>query len=185
MNIGYARCSTASQAASLDGQIRYLKETMCAEIVYSEIVSGRKTERKELARLMYYAREGDIVVVQRLDRLARSVPELIRITTELNDRGINLRSGHENLDTNSAAGRLIFHIFCSLAEFEAELVRERTLVGLENARAKGRKGGRPKKLDDGQVAILKAAKEARAMSVRKLAKQYKISVSTLYDYVSG
>jgi len=175
MIIGYARCSTADQTESLSAQEAYLKEQLRAEIVYKEIASGLRTDRPELARALAYARPGDFVVVQRLDRLART-----RVVNDLGARHIGLRSGHENLDTSSAAGKLIFHIFCSLAEFEAALIKERTLAGLEYARKCGRVGGRPKRFDPDTEKIVAAALADGKIPVRKLAAMYGVSVNTLY-----
>lgn len=185
MIVGYARCSTQAQAEGLDGQVRYLREQMGAEKVYSEIVSGRAASRPKLDELLGFIREDDVLVVQRLDRLARSVSELIRLVGLLSDKGVHIRSGHEVIDTSTAGGRLIFHVFCSLAEFEASLIRERTMIGLEHARRKGRVGGRPRKLDRNKSAVVKAALEARSVPVRTLAKQYGVSVSTLYASVKA
>ena len=180
MIIGYARCSTADQTDSLAAQEAYLKEKMNAETVYKEIASGLRVGRPELTKALAYARSGDSIVVQRLDRLARSVSELTLIVNDLGNRRIHLRSGHENLDTESAAGKLIFHIFCSLAEFEAALIRERTMAGLEYARARGRVGGRPKKFDPDTEKIVAAALADGKIPVRKLASLYGASVNTLY-----
>lgn len=185
MIVGYARCSTQSQAEGLDGQVNYLREHMGAEKVYSEIVSGRAASRPMLDELLGFVREGDVLVVQRLDRLARSVSELIRLVGALSDKGVHIRSGHEVIDTSTAGGRLIFHVFCSLAEFESSLIRERTMTGLEHARSKGRVGGRPRKLDRNKSAVVKAALEARSVPVRTLARQYGVSVSTLYASVKA
>lgn len=178
--IGYARCSTEGQKDALEAQIAYLKSTLGVEIIFSEIASGRNSQRPELARMLEYVRSGDTVAVQRLDRLARSLTDLIKIVNGLQDRGIHLKSGYETIDTSSAAGKLIFHIFCSLAEFEAALIRERTMVGLENARKKGKKGGRPCKLNEIDMQMLKAVKDSGEIPVRTMAKKYGVSPSTLY-----
>lgn len=181
MIVGYARCSTYSQADGLDGQIAYLREKMGAEVIYSEIVSGRKTEREELAKLLSFVRPGDVIAIQRLDRLARSVQELIRLVQEFSSRKVDLRSGHETIDTATASGRLVFHVFCALAEFEANLIKERTLIGLEHARRKGRIGGRPRKLDSTELGIIRAVMAEGVVPVRVLAKKYNVAVSTLYS----
>ena len=113
MIVGYARCSTYSQADGLDGQIAYLREKMGAEVIYSEIVSGRKTEREELAKLLSFVRPGDVIAIQRLDRLARSVQELIRLVQEFSSRKVDLRSGHEpSTLLRQAAG--LFSMFFAL-----------------------------------------------------------------------
>jgi DNA invertase Pin-like site-specific DNA recombinase len=183
MIIGYARSSTEGQRDGLEAQIHYLQDTLGVETIFSELASGRNSARPELAKLLEYARPGDTVAVQRLDRLARSLTDLIRIVNTLQTRGIHLKSGHETIDTSTASGRLIFHIFCSLAEFEASLTRERTMVGLENARRKGRRGGRPRKLNETDIVMLKTIKDTGKVSVRELAKKYHISPSTLYSSI--
>jgi DNA invertase Pin-like site-specific DNA recombinase len=180
MIIGYARSSTEGQRDGLEAQIHYLQDTLGVETIFSELASGRNSARPELAKLLEYARPGDTVAVQRLDRLARSMTDLIRIVNTLQERGIHLKSGYETIDTSTAAGKLIFHIFCSLAEFEASLIRERTMVGLENARRKGKRGGRPRKLTETDILMLKTLKNSGNISVRTLAKKYNISPSTLY-----
>lgn len=180
MIIGYARSSTEGQRDGLEAQIHYLQDTLGVETIFSELASGRNSARPELAKLLEYARPGDTVAVQRLDRLARSLTDLIRIVNTLQERGIHLKSGYETIDTSTAAGKLIFHIFCSLAEFEASLIRERTMVGLENARRKGKRGGRPRKLTETDILMLKTLKNSGNISVRTLAKKYNISPSTLY-----
>ena len=180
MIIGYARSSTEGQRDGLEAQIHYLQDTLGVETIFSELASGRNSARPELAKLLEYARPGDTVAVQRLDRLARSMTDLIRIVNTLQERGIHLKSGYETIDTSTAAGKLIFHIFCSLAEFEASLIRERTMVGLANARRKGKRGGRPRKLTETDILMLKTLKNSGNISVRTLAKKYNISPSTLY-----
>lgn len=183
MIIGYARCSTAGQRESIETQVQYLRKKFNAEIIYSELASGKNAERPELKKMLEYSRSGDTIVVQRLDRLARSVSDLIKIVNNLSSRNIDLISGHETIDTSTAAGKLIFHIFCSLAEFEASLTRERTLIGLDNARRNGRTGGRPRKLNREDVCMIQAIKESNSVSVRKLAKRYGIAPSTMYAYL--
>jgi len=181
--IGYARCSTAKQKESLSGQIDQLRNQMGAEIIFSEIASGRSSARPELDKMLAYARSGDTIAVLRLDRLARSVSDLIQVVGLLSSRNVELRARHEAIDTATATGKLVFHVFCCLAEFEAGLIRERTLAGLESARAKGRLGGRPRKLNDDQVAVLRILKDKSGLSVRALARQQGIAVSTLYSYL--
>ena len=180
MIIGYARSSTEGQKDGLEAQIHYLQDTLGVETIFSELASGRNSERSELAKMLDYARPGDTIAVQRLDRLARSLADLISIVNSLQERGIHLKSGHETIDTSTASGKLIFHIFCSLAEFEASLIRERTMVGLENARRKGKRGGRPRKLSETDILMLKTLKDSGNIAVRTLAKKYNVSPSTLY-----
>ena len=112
MIIGYARSSTESQKDGLEAQIHYLQGTLGAEKIFSELASGRNSERLELAKMLQFARSGDIIAVQRLDRLARSLADLIRIVNSLQERGIHLKSGHETIDTSTASGKLIFHHSC-------------------------------------------------------------------------
>src|SRR5919199_1413342 len=122
-----------------------LEKLGCTKI-YSDVVSGAKAERKGLEEALSYIREGDTLVVWRLDRLGRSLKHLIETITELNNRKIGFKSIQENIDTTTSGGKLVFHIFGALAEFERDIIRERTQAGLLAARARGRKGGRPKSL---------------------------------------
>lgn len=144
MIVGYARVSTADQ--NLELQRDALTKAGC-ERVFEDHASGAATDRPGWARARDALREGDTLVVWRLDRLGRSLKHLIDTVAELGDEGVAFRSLQENLDTGSTGGRLVFHIFGALAEFERELIRERTLAGLAAARARGRMGGRPRKLD--------------------------------------
>src|SRR5204863_7105627 len=156
MLVGYARVSTNEQI--LDLQKDALEKIGCTKI-YSDVVSGAKEERKGLQEAMEYVREGDTLVVWRLDRLGRSLKHLIETITRLNNRKIGFKSITENIDTTTSGGKLVFHIFGALAEFERDIIRERTKAGLEAARARGRKGGRPnaKTLDTPKkVAIAQA-----------------------------
>jgi DNA invertase Pin-like site-specific DNA recombinase len=141
MKIGYARVSTQDQNSNL--QLDALKIAGC-EKVFSEKASGSKTDRPELLKALEYARSGDVIVVWKLDRLARSMKQLIETMEMLKERGVALESLTEKIDTASAQGKLVFGIFASLAEFERCLIRERVNAGLQAARLRGRKGGRPK-----------------------------------------
>src|SRR2546423_716996 len=141
MQIGYARVSTTEQ--NLDLQLDALKKADCVKI-FTDTASGAKTARKGLDEALTYVRPGDTLVVWRLDRLGRSLKHLIEVVTDLEKRGIGFKSLTENIDTTTSGGKLIFHIFGALAEFERDIIRERTKAGLEAARARGRKGGRPK-----------------------------------------
>lgn len=151
MLIGYARVSTDDQNLSL--QLDALKAAGC-ERIFSEKQSGAKVDRVELARLLEQVREGDTVVVWKLDRLGRSLSHLVETITRLDGQGVSFRSLKESIDTTSATGKLIFHIFASLAEFERDMTRERTNAGLTAARARGRVGGRPQGLS--KTADMKA-----------------------------
>src|SRR5947199_1442549 len=141
MNIGYARVSNQDQ--TLDLQKDALEKIGCTKI-FTDTASGAKAERKGLEEALNYVREGDMLVVWRLDRLGRSLKHLIETITNLNNRNIGLKSITENIDTTTSGGKLIFHIFGALAEFERDILRERTKAGLQAARARGRLGGRPK-----------------------------------------
>src|SRR5437016_13381487 len=143
MLIGYARVSTPDQTLNL--QKDALGKLGCSKI-FTDTASGAKAERKGLAEAMAYVREGDTLVVWRLDRLGRSLKHLIETITKLNNRKIGFKSITENIDTTTSGGKLIFHIFGALAEFERDIIRERTQAGLQAARARGRLGGRPKAL---------------------------------------
>ena len=144
MLVGYARVSTREQDLSL--QIDALKQAGCGRI-FRDKASGAKSERPGLSAALSYVREGDTLLVWRLDRLGRSLRHLIENVTALEERSIGFRSLQESIDTTTSGGRLVFHVFGALAEFERSLIRERTRAGLESARARGRKGGRPRALD--------------------------------------
>jgi DNA invertase Pin-like site-specific DNA recombinase len=141
MRIGYARVSTDEQTLNL--QQDALQKADCDKI-FTDTASGAKTERKGLADALAYVRKGDTLVVWRLDRLGRSLPHLITTMTDLEERGIGFKSLTENIDTTTSGGKLIFHIFGALAEFERNLIRERTQAGLTAARARGKKAADPK-----------------------------------------
>ena len=180
MLVGYARVSTADQDLSL--QLDALEQAGC-ERVFEERASGARSDRPVLAEAMDYVREGDVLVVWRLDRFGRSLKDLIANVEALRDRGVGFRSLAEAVDTTTAGGQLVFHIFGALAEFERELIRERTLAGLAAARARGRKGGRPPKMTKAKVrqaAVLLADPEA---DVGAVCETLGVSKSTLYTYV--
>ena len=141
--IGYARVSTFEQI--LDLQRDALTAAKCDRI-FTDTMSGSRSDRPGLEQALDYLREGDVLVVWRLDRLGRSLKYLIEVITNLNERGIGFRSLTEQIDTTTSGGKLIFHVFGALAEFERDIIRERTQAGLAAARARGRMGGRPKKL---------------------------------------
>jgi len=178
--IGYARISTNDQ--NLDMQRDALKKAGC-EKVFIEQMSGGIDSRPELDQTMKALSEGDTLVVWRLDRLGRSLKHLIELTTELEERKIGLRSLTESIDTMTASGKLTFHIFGALAEFERNLIRERTKAGLAAARARGRKGGRPPALDDEQREEAVRLHREREHSVKAICQMMGISKPTLYSYV--
>src|SRR6202035_2931827 len=144
MLIGYARVSTSDQTLNL--QRDALEKIGCSHI-FTDTISGATTERQGLDAALSYVREGDTLVVWRLDRLGRSLKHLIETITKLNNRKIGFKSIQENIDTTTIGGKLVFHIFGALAEFERDIIKERTQAGLLAARARGRIGGRPKALD--------------------------------------
>ena len=150
MLIGYARVSTQEQTLNL--QQDALHNAGCDRI-FTDTASGAQAERKGLEQALSYVRKGDTLVVWRLDRLGRSLPHLITTMTALEERGIGFKSLTENIDTTTSGGKLIFHIFGALAEFERNLIRERTQAGLTAARARGKKGGRPKALTARQPVL--------------------------------
>ena len=176
MLIGYARVSTHDQTLNL--QRDALEKAGCNKI-FTDTASGAKAERKGLDEALDYVRKGDILVVWRLDRLGRSLPHLITTMTALEERGIGFKSLTGNIDTTTSGGKLIFHIFGALAEFERNLIRERTNAGLIAARARGRRGGRPKALTPKQRSIALDLYEKRHPIV-DICRTLKISKATLY-----
>lgn len=180
MKIGYARVSTGDQ--SLDLQCDALKQVGC-EKIFEDVASGAKTDRKGLEESLDYLREGDVLVVWKLDRLGRSLKHLIELCLELNHRNIHLQSVRENIDTNSPIGKLFFHLIASLAEFERDLIRDRTLAGLEAARARGKKGGRKPKLNTQEIDKARAMTKAGVNSIDEICDFLKVSRSTFYRHV--
>lgn len=182
MNIGYARVSTDDQDLAL--QQDALQAEGCKRI-FEDRISGIKAERQGLSDALGFLREGDTLVVWRLDRLGRSLKDLIDMVGQLESKGIGLKSIHESIDTSSSTGRLVFHIFGALAEFERNLIRERTRAGLQAARARGRKGGRPKALSsDKQTLVVKLYNE-KQHTVPQICEMMGISKPTLYKYVES
>lgn len=175
--IGYARVSTDDQ--HLDLQRDALTKAGCA-VIYEEKASGKSAERPELAQALKALRPGDTLTVWRLDRLGRSLPDLVTIVTELERRGIGFESLTERIDTASATGRLTFHLFASLAEFERNLIRERTQAGLMAARARGRKGGCRPKLDAQALREIDALLRG-GVTAQDIARRYGVARSTLYN----
>lgn len=175
--IGYARVSTDDQ--NLDLQRDALRLSGVQEI-YEEMASGKAAGRPELSHCLKALRAGDTLVVWRLDRLGRSLPELVRIVAELEDKGIGFESITEKIETASAAGKLVFHVFAALAEFERNLIRERTQAGLTAARARGRSGGRKPKLDARQIKEIQRLMADPSIPVTQIAERYKVSRTTLY-----
>jgi DNA invertase Pin-like site-specific DNA recombinase len=185
--VGYMRVSKADGSQSLDLQRDALVEAgVDGDAIYDDHASGKLDDRPGLAACLKALRMGDVLVVWRLDRLGRSLAHLVETVDTLAARGVGFRvlSGHgAAVDTTSASGRLVFGIFASLAEFERELIRERTLAGLAAARARGRKGGRRFALTRAQVRLAQAAMASRDTSVSELAAELGIKPVTLYRYV--
>ena len=180
MLIGYARISTDDQDLSLQNDV--LLKAGC-EKIYRDTVSGAVTERVGLSQVFDMLRQGDTLVVWRLDRLGRSLKHLIALVDQLDKLGVGLRSLTENIDTASAGGKLIFHIFGALAEFERHLIRERTNAGLAAARARGRQGGRPVLLDESKKSLAIKLYREKQHSIKEICEIMRISRSTLYNYI--
>jgi DNA invertase Pin-like site-specific DNA recombinase len=180
MRVGYIRTSKKDQNPDL--QRRELEEFGCVRI-FEEQISSRKADRPELGAALGYCREGDELVVWKLDRLGRSLRELIDLVNGLRDRGVEFVSLRESLDTTTPGGKLVFHVFASVAEFERDLIRERTMAGLEAARARGRKGGRKPVMDEKKLALASAMLKNREISVREVCEAVGVSRSTLYRHL--
>jgi DNA invertase Pin-like site-specific DNA recombinase len=179
MLIGYARVSTDEQNTHL--QEDALKAAGCGEC-FTDTASGAKSERPGLRAALGACRAGDTLVVWKLDRLGRSLTHLVETIQSLDKRGVGFRSLQEQLDTTTSGGRLIFHIFASLAEFERDLIRERTNAGLTAARARGRKGGRPKGVDEKKRKAALALKRDPNYSIKEICDIVGISRNTYYKY---
>ncbi len=180
MLIGYARVSTVDQNLAL--QREALTEAGC-EKIFTEQMSGAVAHRPQLVDAISYARSGDTIVVWKLDRLARSIKQLIDTIESLRVRGIGFRSLTEALDTTTAQGRLVFHMFGALAEFERSLIRERTQAGLLAAKRAGRTGGRPPKLTDEDIEAARAMLTNPDIGVASVANRLGVSLATLYRYI--
>ncbi|WP_265975341.1 recombinase family protein [Brucella intermedia] len=175
--IGYARVSTGDQDTAL--QLDALRKAGC-EKLFEDTASGMKTDRPGLAEAKRYVRDGDTLTVWKLDRLGRSMKHLIEIVTELEAKGVGFRSITENIDTTTSGGRLVFHLFGALAQFERDLIRERTRAGLQAAEERGRRGGRqavvtPEKLVKARQYL------AAGLNVREAAARIKIGKTALYE----
>jgi DNA invertase Pin-like site-specific DNA recombinase len=183
MKIGYARVSTKEQ--SFDLQLDALRKAGCKK-VYQETVSGTKAARLQLDLMLDNLRAGDVLVIWKLDRLGRSLRHLVELVHGLMEKGVGLKSLNDPIDTTTPQGRLSFNLFASLAEFERDLIRERTQAGLSAARARGRRGGRPRGLPSSAEVTARAAETLyteRKLSVRQIANRLGISKSTLYAYL--
>ena len=182
MKIGYARVSTIDQ--SLDLQNDGLKKSGCEKIFTDHGVSGAKTERPGLDKALDQIRKGDTLVIWKLDRLGRSLSHLLSIIEDLKRKGANFASIQDGFDTSTASGKMVFSVIGAMAEYERNLTRERTMAGLASARARGRKGGRPKQLDEGQVRVAIALAEAGELMIREICEQVGCSRSTYYRQVA-
>src|SRR5258708_5246551 len=181
MKIGYGRVSKHEQSEDL--QIDALKKAGC-EKWFTDKITGSKFERKGLEEALAYVRPGDTFVVWKLDRAGRSLKHLIDLLNKLKERGIDFISLTEKIDTTTPGGKLIFHMMGALAEFERDLIRERTNAGLEAARARGRKGGRPKVLrTPAKVAMVLSAYHDKKHSIDEICRTFGVSRSTLFRYV--
>jgi len=180
VKIVYIRTSKKDQNPEL--QRRDLLAFGC-EKFFEEQISSRKAERPELRAALDYCREGDALVVWKLDRLGRSLRELIDLVNELQERGVEFVSLRESLDTTTPGGKLVFHVFASVAEFERDLIRERTMAGLEAARARGRKGGRKRALDAKKVTLASKLLKDRETPVSEVCEAVGVSRATLYRYL--
>lgn len=180
MLLGYARVSTLEQ--NLQAQIDQLNAVGCEQL-FCDQTSGLLKERPGLTEMKKALRKGDTLVVWRLDRLGRSLPDLLEWVAFLENKGVALQSLHEAIDTSTSTGKLVFHLFASLAEFERNLIRERTLTGLASARARGRLGGRPPSLTLQQRQALVTLYEKGELTIKQLCEMFHISKPTLYAYI--
>ena len=182
MKIGYARVSTTDQ--NLDLQTDALEAAGCKKIFSDRGVSGAKAERPGLDKALDQLRKGDILVIWKLDRLGRSLSHLLSIIEDLKQKGVDFASVQDGFDTSTASGKMVFSVIGAMAEYERSLIQERTMAGLASARARGRKGGRPKQLDKGQVKVAIALAEAGELTINEICKQVGCSRSTYYRQVA-
>jgi len=182
MLVGYARVSTEEQ--NLDMQVDALRSAGCGEI-FAEKVTGTRIDRPQYEKMREFIRDGeDTVVVYKLDRMGRSLRHLIDEMERLNVRKIGFRSLQENIDTTTSGGKLFFHIFAAIAEFERDIIKERTLSGLSAARARGRLGGRPKKITETQRQMIRKLYADKTNALSDICKTWSISKSTLFRLVA-
>ena len=187
MLIGYARISKTNGSQVLDLQYDALSSAgVSVDHIYEDVASGKRDDRPGLSACLKALRQGDVLVVWKLDRLGRDLGHLVNTVQKLSDRGVGFRvlSGQgADIDTTTANGKLIFGIFAALAEFERELIRERTMAGLKSARARGRKGGRKFALSKAQVRLAQASMGKTETMVSELCEELGITRATLYRYV--
>jgi DNA invertase Pin-like site-specific DNA recombinase len=182
MLLGYARVSTDGQDHAM--QLDALRAAGCGKL-FVETASGTRTDRPELAKALEQVRKGDVLVVWRLDRLARSLRHLIDIADDLNRRGVALKSITENIDTTTPSGRFMFNILGALSSMEREIIVERTRAGLQAAAKRGRRGGRPAALDEAKIRAARAMLASGNMSAIEVAQQLGCAASTLYRHLPG
>ncbi len=182
MKIGYARVSTVDQHLRM--QEDALRSAGCEEI-HTDVISGVASQRPGLEKALSHLREGDTLVVWKLDRLGRSIQHLIQTITSLQNKKIGFKSLQENIDTSTSGGKLIFHIFSALAEFERGLIQERTQAGLKAARARGKMGGRPPLLDTRQINRMIEMYDEQKNTVAEICKIYSISRPSFYNYLNN
>ena len=183
MKIGYARVSTKEQSLNL--QKDALEKVGC-ETIFSEYISGAKSDRPQLQEMIKHLRKGDLVVVWKLDRLGRSLRDLVNLISKFQDAGVEFQSLQDNIDTTTPAGKLAFHMFAALAEFERDIISSRTKAGLEAARARGRKGGRPKGLSkkaQDKARLAESLYKEKQRSIAEICEHLDISKPTLYRYL--
>lgn len=178
--VGYARVSTQDQKADMQEDELH---TVGCESVFVDKASGVATDRPQLTRTLEYLREGDVLVVWRLDRLGRSLKHLVTLVADLEENGVGFRSLHESIDTTTPAGKLIFHVFAALAEFERDLIRERTKSGLAAARARGRKGGRKPSLSPKKIQVARKMYADGDSTVAEIARVLGVSRATIYRHL--
>ena len=182
--IGYARVSTREQNSAL--QHDALAAAGCAR-VFTDVASGAKADRPQLAAVLDYLRPGDVLTVWQLDRLGYNMRHLVDTVNALHDRGVQFRSLRENIDTTAASGRLTFHLFAALAEFERDLLRERTTAGLQaiaSTRARGRAGGRPRKMTPEKIAVARQMYAAQTYTVEQIAQTLGVTRGTVYAHLN-
>lgn len=176
--IGYARVSTAEQDTTMQ---REALQAAGAAKVFEDVASGAKADRPGLDAALAYLRDGDTLAVWKLDRLGRSLPHLVQTVAELAQRGVGFRSLTESIDTTTPNGRLVFHLFAALADFERDLIRERTRAGLAVAKARGRKGGRRPVVTPDKLARARALIDTKGLTVREAAGRVKVGKTALYN----
>jgi DNA invertase Pin-like site-specific DNA recombinase len=184
MLLGYTRVSTDDQKLDLQRDA-LIKAGVQPGHIYEDKLSGARSDRPGLDAVLKAARDGDTLAVWRLDRLGRTMVDLIKLVAELEAHGVGFRSLTESIDTTTPSGKLIFHVFSGLAEFERNLTRERTRAGLLAAKARGRVGGRKRVMGDRDVAVAKTLLREGSLTVEEVAEQTGVSMATLYRYIPG